>query len=183
MTLDCDQDDRHLKRVHPRPYGKHRSVTVSESKRKENPTLGGVVSTIKNITVGTDGSDNSIAALRWALAEAKVHGATIDAVYSWEFPPAIDPLGVSMLPSMEDMNASATRLLKGVMDKVDTSGVAVTSHVVRGAPATALLTAAKGADLLVIGRRGHGGFMGLLLGSVAQQVAHHAPCPVVLVPA
>ena len=141
------------------------------------------MSAIKNITVGTDGSDNSIAALKWAIAEARVHGANVGVVYSWEFPPAIDPLGVSMLPSTEDMNASATRLLKGVMDKVDTSGVSVTSHVVRGAPATALLTAAKSADLLVIGRRGHGGFMGLLLGSVAQQVAHHAPCPVVLVPA
>jgi len=77
------------------------------------------MSAMKKIAVGTDGSENSIAALRWALAEAKVHGATVDVVYSWEFPPVIDPLGVSMLPSTEDMNASASRLLKGVMDKVD----------------------------------------------------------------
>jgi nucleotide-binding universal stress UspA family protein len=146
-------------------------------------TFGGVVSAVKNIAVGTDGSDNSVAALRWALAEAKVHGASVDVVYSWEFPPVIDPMGVSMLPSTQDMDASAGRLLNGVMEKVDASGVSVTTSVVRGAPATALLTAAKSADLLVIGRRGRGGFMGLLLGSVAQQVAHHAPCPVVLVPA
>ena len=141
------------------------------------------MSAMKKIAVGTDGSENSIAALRWALAEAKVHSATVDVVYSWEFPPVIDPLGVSMLPSAEDMNASASRLLKGVMDKVDANGVSVTSRVVRGAPAAALLTAGESADLLVLGRRGHGGFLGLLLGSVAEQVAHHASCPVVLVPA
>lgn len=141
------------------------------------------MATSKKIVVGTDGSDNSVAALRWAIEEAKAHGAAVDVVYAWEFPPVIDPLGVSMLPSENDMNASAERLLAEVLKKVDTSGVALSSRVLRGAPATALIAAAKDADLLVIGRRGHGGFMGLLLGSVAQQVAHHAPCPVVLVPA
>ena len=126
------------------------------------------MSSIKHITVGTDGPDNSVAALRWAVHEAEIHGASVDVVHSWNFPPVVDPLGVSMLPTIDDMTASATRLLQ---------------RVVEGAPATALLQAAKDTDLLVIGRRGHGGFMGLLLGSVAQHVAHHAPCPVVLVPA
>ncbi|MGA0075455.1 MAG: universal stress protein, partial [Ilumatobacteraceae bacterium] len=107
----------------------------------------------------------------------------VDVVYSWNFPPVVDPLGVSMLPTIDDMTASASRLLQRVLEKVETRKVAVTSRVVQGAPATALLQAAKNTDLLVIGRRGHGGFMGLLLGSVAQHVAHHAPCPVVLVPA
>lgn len=137
----------------------------------------------KNIVVGTDGSDNSVAAIRWALDEARIRGVAVEVVYTWEFPPVIDPLGVSMLPSADEMNASAERLLQEVMRKVDTSGVTVTTRVLRGAPATALIAAAKQADLLVLGRRGHGGFMGLLLGSVAQQVAHHAPSPVVLVPA
>jgi nucleotide-binding universal stress UspA family protein len=145
--------------------------------------FGGFVSSIKHITVGTDGSDNSVAALRWAVHEAEIHGASVDVVYSWNFPPVVDPLGVSMLPTIDDMTASATRLLQRVMEKVETKDIAVTSRVVQGAPATALLQAAKDTDLLVIGRRGHGGFMGLLLGSVAQHVAHHAPCPVVLVPA
>jgi nucleotide-binding universal stress UspA family protein len=54
--------------------------------------------------------------------------------------------------------------------------------VVEGAPAPVLLEAAKGADLLVVGMRGHGGFVGLLLGSVSQQCAHHAPCPIAIVP-
>lgn len=135
------------------------------------------------IVVGTDGSDNSVAALRWALGEARLRGASIDVVYTWEYPPVIDPLGVSMLPSANDMTASAERLLDEVLRKVDVVGVSVNPRVLRGAPATALIAAAKEAEMLVIGRRGHGGFMGLLLGSVAQQVAHHAPCPVVLVPA
>jgi nucleotide-binding universal stress UspA family protein len=112
-----------------------------------------------------------------------LRGSKVDVVYTWEYPAVIDPLGVSMLPGADDMTASAERLLAEVLQKVDSSGVTITSRVVRGAPATALIAAAKDADLLVIGRRGHGGFMGLLLGSVAQQVAHHAPCPVVLVPA
>ena len=138
---------------------------------------------VKRIVVGTDGSDNSFAALRWAIDEALVRDAAVEVVYSWEFPPIIDPLGVSILPSADEMNASADRLLKEVMRKVDQKNTKVTARVVRGAPASALLGAAKEADLLVIGRRGHGGFVGLLLGSVAQQVVHHAPCPVVLVPA
>jgi nucleotide-binding universal stress UspA family protein len=137
----------------------------------------------QRIVVGTDGSDNSVAALRWAVGEAKLRGASIEVVYTWEYPPVIDPLGVSMLPSANDMTASAERLLGEVLRKADVTGVSVNTRVLRGAPATALIAAAKDADMLVIGRRGHGGFMGLLLGSVAQQVAHHAPCPVVLVPA
>lgn len=141
------------------------------------------MSSLKKIVVGTDGSENSVAALRWAISEAKVHGASVEVVYTWEFPPVIDPLGVSMLPNAQDMDSSATRLLEEVMGKVDASGANVTTKVLRGAPASTLIGAAKEADLLVIGRRGHGGFMGLLLGSVAQQVVHHAPCPVVLVPA
>ena len=137
----------------------------------------------KRIVVGTDGSDNSVAALQWAIEEARSHSAAVEVVYSWQFPPVIDPLGVSMLPSADEMNTSADRLLKEVMRKVDVKNANVTARVVRGAAASALLEAAKDADLLVMGRRGHGGFMGLLLGSVAQQVVQHAECPVVLVPA
>ena len=61
------------------------------------------------------------------------------------------------------------------------AGVELESSVVQGPASQALVEAADGADLLVVGSRGHGGFAGLLLGSVGQQVAHHAPCPVVIV--
>ena len=62
------------------------------------------------------------------------------------------------------------------------AGVEVERSAVHGAAAPVLLEAARGAAELVVGTRGHGGFMGLLLGSVSQQCAHHAPCPIVLVP-
>jgi nucleotide-binding universal stress UspA family protein len=58
----------------------------------------------------------------------------------------------------------------------------ITTTVKQGSASQALLKAAEDADLLVVGRRGHGGFIGLLIGSTAEQVAHHAPCPVVVVP-
>ncbi len=61
-------------------------------------------------------------------------------------------------------------------------GVEIEPSTVHGAPARVLLQAAEGATALVVGSRGHGGFVGLLLGSVSQQCSHHAPCPVVVVP-
>jgi nucleotide-binding universal stress UspA family protein len=64
----------------------------------------------------------------------------------------------------------------------DLAGAEVERSAVHGPPAEVLLEAARGAAELVVGTRGHGGFVGLLLGSVSQQCAHHAPCPIVIVP-
>ena len=63
----------------------------------------------------------------------------------------------------------------------EAAGVEIDRAVVEGAAAPTLIEAAAGSDLLVLGSRGHGGFAGLLLGSVTQQCAHHAPCPLVIV--
>jgi nucleotide-binding universal stress UspA family protein len=63
------------------------------------------------------------------------------------------------------------------------TGVTVEGRVVPGGAAQVLVEEAKGASLLVVGSRGRGGFSGLLLGSVSQQSAHHAPCPIVIIPA
>ena len=84
---------------------------------------------------------------------------------------------------IENAERLAEDLVRGELDEVaaETAGLDIERTVVEGSAATALLEAAQGADLLVVGSRGRGGFAGLLLGSVSQQCAHHASCPVVIV--
>ena len=62
------------------------------------------------LAVGTDGSENSVGALKWALKEAAAHGSSVELIYSWDFPPIIDPMGVAMLPAADEMTASAHKL-------------------------------------------------------------------------
>src|SRR5690606_20853392 len=81
----------------------------------------------------------------------------------------------------EELENDARKTLEEVCGSVDTRGVVVNQIVQEGPAARCLLDSAKGADLLVVGSRGRGGFTGLLLGSVSQQCAHHAPCPLVIV--
>ncbi len=139
------------------------------------------------IVVGVDGSEESRTALRWALEEAAVRAAELDVVHAWDVPFAFVPLTIN--PT--DQFAFDT-LEKAVSGLVDTEVSAATASaaalppsidkiVVRDSAASALLEIAKGADLLVIGSRGRGGFSGLLLGSVSNQCIHHAVCPVVVV--
>jgi nucleotide-binding universal stress UspA family protein len=147
------------------------------------------------IVVGVDGSPAALAALRFALAEARLRGARLVALYAWVLPlaeapgpfllgwpdevgPTVDQLGPALGRAAEERLAAA---LREVADEAE--GVEVERRAVEGPAATMLLEAAAGADLLVVGSRGHGGFRGLLLGSVSQQCAQHARCPVVIVPA
>lgn len=137
------------------------------------------------IVVGVDGSVGGRAALRWALAEAARRGAKVDAVHAWRSSVASGaaayiPLWVD--PAEEEAWAKA--VLDDVVSQARSAGHAVVVHqiVAEGHPAAILVEAARGADLLVVGRRGHGGFEGLLLGSVSRSCLHHAPCPVVVVP-
>ena len=139
---------------------------------------------VVKIVVGVDGSDGALAALRWALDEAGLRGAAVDVVHAWHYPyVGGDVMGMYAIDEAE--------LAKVAHDLVDRAvaaaapvpdGVVVHRKVPRGGEATALLDAAKDADILVVGSRGRGGFSGLLLGSVSQQCIHHAPCPVVVVP-
>jgi nucleotide-binding universal stress UspA family protein len=78
-------------------------------------------------------------------------------------------------------NGAEALLAEAVAEATAAGDVTIEQRVVEGPAATALIEAAKGAELLVVGSRGHGGFTGLLLGSVSDQVANHAPCPVVIV--
>jgi nucleotide-binding universal stress UspA family protein len=141
---------------------------------------------VAKIVVGIDGSEAAKNALRWALEEARLRSADIVAVHAWETPPTVPEPGpapgfdlVGVLPVVEE---AGERLAKSVVDEVvgDDSDVAVQPLAIIGPPASVLVDAAQDADMLVVGSRGHGGFAALLLGSVSQQLAHHAPCPLLI---
>lgn len=137
------------------------------------------------IIVGVDGSDASKAALVWAAQEARIRGDALVAVLAWT--PGVVTAGpwpgMVPVPVDDDIGEEAKATLAAVVESVHDriSEVEIEQRVVHGPPASALLAAARDAELLVVGSRGHGGFTGLLLGSVSQQCAQHAPCPVVIV--
>ena len=134
--------------------------------------------------VGVDGSPSSKAALRWAVRQAELTGASVEAVIAWHLPVVVGgtfaPLGI--LDGTDFGDIAAKSLTEAISQTVDAaSPVKISSTVTEGNAAQVLLEAAEGADLLVVGSRGHGGFTGALLGSVSQHCAHHAPCPLVIV--
>lgn len=146
------------------------------------------VAPMTTIVVGVDRSPGALAALRFALAEARLRGATVKLVHAWEVPAAAlggaSYFAIGGLPELERAVAEdAERVIDELLEQVgdDAEGVDVEREVVSGNAAHALLNAAKGASLLVVGSRGRGGFAGLLLGSVSQHCAHHATCPVAIV--
>lgn len=134
------------------------------------------------IVVGVDGSPSSAQALHWALAEARLRGAAVRVVHAWEFPYTEGEIARLAGETIhEPLTRAAHELLDDALANVDTDGVTDERSVTEGPPARALLAAAQDAELLVVGCRGHGGFTGLLLGSVSQQCAQHAGCPVVII--
>ena len=139
------------------------------------------------IVVGVDGSAASKRALAWALDEARLRGDSLVVVHAWTHPLVAStglPGGYigSVDVDLDHAVESASReLLQRAVSEANTGGVEVEQRLVEGPAAGTLVEAAKGAELLVVGSRGHGGFAGLLLGSVSQQCAHYAPCPVVII--
>ncbi|MGV1007452.1 MAG: universal stress protein [Dermatophilaceae bacterium] len=134
----------------------------------------------QRIVVGLDGSPGSVAALRWALPEARLRAATVEVVTAWAPPPMY---GYSALYSTEDFQADATAAMQQALGSVhdELAGVDVVTTVAEGRPAGVLLAAAADADLLVVGSRGHGAFAGMLLGSVSQHCVQNATGVVVVV--
>ena len=136
--------------------------------------------------VGVDGSENSRAALTWAINEAQLRGGgTVNAVMSWTYPPmaAAASAAGGGLPRAELMDEATIESLDDALANVEVpDGVILETVAIEGPPATVLLAEASDASVLVLCKRGHGGFLGLLLGSVATQVTNHAECPVVIVP-
>jgi nucleotide-binding universal stress UspA family protein len=137
------------------------------------------------IVVGVDGSPSAHAALRWAVRHAELTGGTVDAMLVWQYPAALGGFGVAPVPMYEGIHfgeMAEKTLADAICQAVDpNSDVSVRQQVVEGYPAQVLVAAADGADLLVVGRRGHSEFAGALLGSVSQHCVHHAPCPVVVI--
>jgi len=139
------------------------------------------------IVVGVDHSEGAKAALRFAREEATLRQATLRVVHAWQYA-YIGATGFEgSLPALggdiKELRDAAERDLDATLQEAipETGTVEIERRVVEDRPAAALVDESRGADLLVVGSRGHGGFAGLLLGSVSQQVAHHAACPVVIV--
>lgn len=139
---------------------------------------------MQRIVVGVDGSACARRALAWAVEEARLRGASVEAVHAWTTPFVAGYPYTTLVFDPRQLEQHAREMLEELIAEVDTTGLAVSVEpmVVGGGAAAALVEAAKGADLLVVGSRGRGGFTGLLLGSVSHQVVHHAPCAVVIVP-
>ncbi|WP_377273864.1 universal stress protein [Peterkaempfera sp. SMS 1(5)a] len=133
------------------------------------------------VIVGIDGSAPAERALDWAAAEAASRGAPLRLVHTslWD---RYEP-DSSDNPDLAQARKAVADLVAVAMDRVTARwpDVQAQVEVVPNAPAPALLEAASSASLLVVGNRGHGGFTGLLLGSVGLQVAARAACPVVVV--
>jgi nucleotide-binding universal stress UspA family protein len=142
------------------------------------------VSEWKTIVVGVDGSPSSRKALTWAAAEAAEHGADLIVVNVWEhtlLPPA-GSVSVSERYVPDPSQSTAGELLQIIKEELGAEPpVLVQPQVKQGRPAKVLIEESAGADLLVVGKRGHGGFAGLVLGSVSQHVAAYAKCPVTVV--
>lgn len=143
------------------------------------------MATNARIVVGIDGSEPARAALQWAAKEAELRGATLEVVGAWTFPMYVDPMGGAFpMPGMFEKTEQNERDMvdKEILEVLGpTPSVPVEVSIRCGSTANELLAAAEGADLLVVGSRGRGGFASLLLGSTALQCIHHATCPVTVV--
>jgi nucleotide-binding universal stress UspA family protein len=141
------------------------------------------------VVVGVDGSAGSIVALEWAAQEAGLRGVAVHVVMAWQRQQTFgsaNVFGVGMDPTFdteESLAAAAAQMATRLVEDAGKEGdVPMTWETVEGHPATALLGVVEDEDILVVGSRGHGGFVSALLGSVSQHVVTHARCPVVVIP-
>ncbi len=145
------------------------------------------IETVKRIVVGLDGSEGSGRALAWAISLARPVGAEIIAVYAANLMPTVPfAMGAGLAYTSDDWRKESQALLEGEWCQgLRTSAVRYRPVLEEGSPAPAIMEVARreGADMIVVGSRGFGGFTELLLGSVSHQLAHHSAIPVVIVPA
>ena len=134
------------------------------------------------VVVGVDGSETSKDALRWAALNAEATRSKLRVVMCWRVPGT--PYGyLAPVPPNLDIAGDAKVALDNIVEEVlgQVPRVPVSTVIVEGPAATDLLEEASDADLLVVGNRGHGALVGMLLGSVSEYCVTHAPCPVVVV--
>ncbi len=132
------------------------------------------------IVVGVDGSEASVAAVAWAARQAELTGAVLEVVMTWEWPTSY---GWSLpIPTGYDPAAESEKLLARILEPVrrEHPGITLQPTILEGHPAPRLVEASTGADLLVVGSRGHGEFAGMLLGSVSEHCVTNAECPVLV---
>jgi nucleotide-binding universal stress UspA family protein len=139
------------------------------------------------VVVGVDGSAESLAALSHAMEQAARRGTGVRVVSAF-FPPQYWPnaYGLSAPPTIEKVKADLRMIASRMVELVVAAQAAFASvpvelHEVSGSPAKVLIEQACGADLLVVGHRGRGGFASALLGSVGLHCVLHAQCPVTVV--
>lgn len=137
---------------------------------------------MSRIVVGIDASADAERALAWALEEARLRNSTVELVHAYPTPELTALPLVVTLPNDDELREAAEQVLDDALEAVGGAGDVEIKKVVRAGGAASVLTdVAEGADLLVVGARGLGGFRGLLVGSVSQQSVAHSPCPVVVV--
>jgi nucleotide-binding universal stress UspA family protein len=136
------------------------------------------------IVVGTDGSKHAEKALEFAAEEARRRNAAVHVVTAWHVPAAVYGPGFAPManPPVDDVTRQAAEdVAERAAESLRARGLEVETSVCHAQAAEALVEQAQGAELLIVGSRGHGGFSGLLLGSVGHQCVQHAPCPTVIV--
>ncbi|MEI4272172.1 universal stress protein [Klenkia sp. LSe6-5] len=134
---------------------------------------------VPKIVVAVDGSAPSREALRWGVRQAHLVGGVVQAVTAWTYPDLYGWGAVGAPDWAANAREQQDAAVSAALDPADAT--AVVRQVLEGLTARVLLDAAAGADLLVVGSRGHGAFAGMVLGSVSLHLVTHAPCPVVVV--
>ena len=149
-----------------------------------NSTAGTPAPRTARIVVGVDGSPSAIGALRRGARIAGALELPLEAVTAWHFPATYGGyLGESYPFEPGDLSAGAQAMLDDTVSAVfgDDPPAWFRGTVREGATAQTLIDESAGAEMLIVGSRGHGGFVGLLLGSVSAACAEHATCPVLVV--
>lgn len=135
------------------------------------------------VVVGVDGSPDSVRALRWAHRYAELVDAPVRVVTAYAPPASYGGIyAMGALTDSDKIAEDARQMLTRAVDEALGDGASVMAHIEHGHPSKVLVEASHDAQALVIGTRGHGGFVGMVLGSVSQYCVARATCPVVVLP-